>query len=203
MALSRAFSATAEAGAISWPQPDAAERCSPRSLVIADYRQRLTERSGQMSRTRISHVEGRRADRDARIPVRRHINGGLGHRNVSDYLNQHRIAEVRSALAAPSRADVPLLMSAIGARFGNLVMFNRVFKELFSITPARFGGGISKARRAVFRACVPVVFENDWSVSRIGVPGSVQIGRATAFTTGRDDADDFNCPDQAAKQAAD
>ncbi|RMB28714.1 hypothetical protein C8J47_2946 [Sphingomonas sp. PP-F2F-G114-C0414] len=32
--------------------------------------------------------------------VRRHINGGLGLCNVSDYLNEHRIAEVRSALAA-------------------------------------------------------------------------------------------------------
>ncbi|TCP66557.1 helix-turn-helix domain-containing protein [Sphingomonas sp. PP-CE-1G-424] len=89
-----------------------------------------------MSRTRISHVEGRRADRDARIPVRRHINGGLGHRNVSDYLNEHRIAEVRIALAAASQADVPLLTSAMGARFGNLVMFNRVFKERFGKTPS-------------------------------------------------------------------
>ncbi|MEG8043590.1 helix-turn-helix domain-containing protein [Sphingomonas faeni] len=70
--------------------------------------------------------------------VRRHINGGLGYRNVSDYLNEHRIAEVRSALADPSQADVPILTIAMDAGFGSLVMFNRVFKDRLGETPSAF-----------------------------------------------------------------
>ncbi|MGU3389691.1 helix-turn-helix domain-containing protein [Sphingomonas sp. M1A8_2b] len=70
--------------------------------------------------------------------VRRHINGGLGYRNISDYLNEHRIAEVRSALADPAQADVPILTIAMDAGFGSLVMFNRVFKERLGETPSAF-----------------------------------------------------------------
>ncbi len=70
--------------------------------------------------------------------VRRHINGGLGYRNVSDYLNEHRIAEVRSALADPAQADVPILTIAMDAGFGSLVMFNRVFKDRLGETPSAF-----------------------------------------------------------------
>lgn len=70
--------------------------------------------------------------------VRRHINGGLGYRNVSDYLNEHRIDEVRSALADPAQADVPILTIAMDAGFGSLVMFNRVFKERLGETPSAF-----------------------------------------------------------------
>ena len=70
--------------------------------------------------------------------VRRHINGGLGYRNVSDYLNEHRIAEVRSALTDRAQADVPILTIAMDAGFGSLVMFNRVFKERQGETPSAF-----------------------------------------------------------------
>ncbi len=70
--------------------------------------------------------------------VRRHINGGLGYRNVSDYLNEHRIAEVRSALADPAQSDVPILTVAMDAGFGSLVMFNRVFKDRLGETPSAF-----------------------------------------------------------------
>ncbi|MET0375151.1 MAG: helix-turn-helix domain-containing protein [Rhizorhabdus sp.] len=70
--------------------------------------------------------------------VRRHINRGLGYRNVSDYLNEHRIAEVRDALADPAQADVPILTIAMDAGFGSLVMFNRVFKQRLGETPSAF-----------------------------------------------------------------
>ena len=70
--------------------------------------------------------------------VRRHINGGLGYRNVSDYLNEHRIAEVRGALADPAQANVPILTIAMDAGFGSLVMFNRVFKERLGETHSAF-----------------------------------------------------------------
>lgn len=70
--------------------------------------------------------------------VRRHINGGLGYRNVSDYLNEHRIAEVCAALADPGQAEVPILTIAMDAGFGSLVMFNRVFKERLGETPSAY-----------------------------------------------------------------
>lgn len=70
--------------------------------------------------------------------VRRHINRGLGYRNVSDYLNEHRITEVRSALVDPEQANVSILTIAMDAGFGSLVMFNRVFKERLGETPSAF-----------------------------------------------------------------
>jgi AraC-like DNA-binding protein len=70
--------------------------------------------------------------------VRRLINGTLGHRNVSAFLNDHRIAEVRAALADPAQRDVPILTIAMDAGFGSLAVFNRAFKDRLGETPSTF-----------------------------------------------------------------
>ena len=70
--------------------------------------------------------------------LRRHINGTLGHRNVNAYLNDHRIEEVRAALADPAQAQVPILTIAMDAGFGSLAVFNRAFKDRLGETPTAF-----------------------------------------------------------------
>jgi AraC-like DNA-binding protein len=70
--------------------------------------------------------------------LRRTINGGLGHRNFSAFLNGYRLAEVKAALADPAQRDVPIITIALDAGFGSLGPFNRAFREAEGMTPSEF-----------------------------------------------------------------
>ncbi|MDT7835981.1 helix-turn-helix domain-containing protein [Aquabacterium sp. OR-4] len=70
--------------------------------------------------------------------LRRVINGQLGHRNFNAYLNGHRIAWARAALADPARAATPVLTLALEAGFQSLGPFNRAFKADTGLTPTEF-----------------------------------------------------------------
>ncbi len=70
--------------------------------------------------------------------LRQLINGQLGFRNFNDYLNHHRLAEVKAALADPGQAPVPILTIAMDAGFGSLAPFNRAFKAATGTTPRAF-----------------------------------------------------------------
>lgn len=70
--------------------------------------------------------------------MRRVINQGLGQRNFAAYLNGHRIAEAKAALADPSQDAVPILTIALDAGFGSLAPFNRAFKAATGVTPTEY-----------------------------------------------------------------
>lgn len=70
--------------------------------------------------------------------LRRTINGQLGHRNFSAFLNGYRLAEVKSALADPAQREVPIITIALDAGFGSLGPFNRAFREAEGMTPSEF-----------------------------------------------------------------
>jgi AraC-like DNA-binding protein len=70
--------------------------------------------------------------------LRRVINGQLGQRNFNVYLNAHRIAWAREALADPARSAVPVLTVALEAGFQSLGPFNRAFKADTGVTPTEF-----------------------------------------------------------------
>jgi AraC-like DNA-binding protein len=70
--------------------------------------------------------------------LRRLINGELGFRNFTAFLNSYRLSEVRDALADPNQKDVPILIIAIDAGFGSLGPFNRAFREAEEITPSEY-----------------------------------------------------------------
>ena len=70
--------------------------------------------------------------------LRRTINGQLGHRNFSSFLNSYRLAEVKAALADPAQRDVPIITIALDAGFGSLGPFNRAFREAEGMTPSEF-----------------------------------------------------------------
>ena len=74
--------------------------------------------------------------------IRRLINGQLGHRNFSAFLNGYRLAEVKAALADPTQKEVPILTIALDAGFGSLGPFNRVFREAEGMTPTEFRAGV-------------------------------------------------------------
>jgi AraC-like DNA-binding protein len=70
--------------------------------------------------------------------LRRTINGQLGHRNFSAFLNGYRLAEVKAALVDPEQRAVPIITIALDAGFGSLGPFNRAFREAEGMTPSEF-----------------------------------------------------------------
>ncbi len=70
--------------------------------------------------------------------LRRAINRGLGYRNFNEYLNRHRLADAKQALADPSQADVPILTIALDSGFQSLGPFNRAFKADTGMTPTEY-----------------------------------------------------------------
>ena len=70
--------------------------------------------------------------------LRRLINRRLGYRNFNVFLNEHRIAEAKAALADPSQAEVPVITIAMDAGFQSLGPFNRAFKATTGVTPTEY-----------------------------------------------------------------
>jgi AraC-like DNA-binding protein len=99
-----------------------------------------------------AHMQAERAWRDETLSIaklaaqlgeqeyrlRRLINGQLGHRNFSAFLNSYRLFEVKSALADPSQREVPIITIALDAGFGSLGPFNRAFREAEGMTPSEY-----------------------------------------------------------------
>jgi AraC-like DNA-binding protein len=70
--------------------------------------------------------------------LRRLINGQLGHRNFSAFVNGYRLNEAASALSDPTQAEVPILTIALDTGFGSIGPFNRAFKAHTGLTPSEY-----------------------------------------------------------------
>lgn len=70
--------------------------------------------------------------------LRHAINRSLGFRNFNEYLNRHRLADAKQALADPTQAEVPILTVALDSGFQSLGPFNRAFKTDTGMTPTEF-----------------------------------------------------------------
>ncbi|KTE37522.1 MULTISPECIES: AraC family transcriptional regulator [unclassified Sphingopyxis] len=70
--------------------------------------------------------------------VRRAINGEMGFRNFTAFLNGFRLDEVRAALADAAQREVPILTIALDAGFGSLGPFNRAFRDAERMTPSEY-----------------------------------------------------------------
>lgn len=70
--------------------------------------------------------------------VRRLINGHLGYRNYSAFLNSYRIAAAKEQLADPDYARTPVLTIALDLGYASLGPFNRAFKEVTGTTPTDY-----------------------------------------------------------------
>lgn len=66
------------------------------------------------------------------------INGELGHRNFSAFLNSYRLAEAQRLLADAAQARRQVLQIALDVGFGSIAPFNRAFKEATGMTPTEF-----------------------------------------------------------------
>lgn len=70
--------------------------------------------------------------------LRRLINGHLGYRNFSSFLNGYRIAEAKERLANPESARIPVLTIALDLGYASLGPFNRAFKDATGMTPSDY-----------------------------------------------------------------
>lgn len=70
--------------------------------------------------------------------LRRAINGQLGHRNFSDFLNRHRIGDACRRLRDRENARLPVLTIAMDVGFNSLGPFNRAFKAETGMTPVEY-----------------------------------------------------------------
>ncbi len=70
--------------------------------------------------------------------LRRLINGHLGYRNFSAFLNSYRISAARKRLVDPERARTPILTIALDLGYASLGPFNRAFKAATGTTPTDY-----------------------------------------------------------------
>ncbi len=70
--------------------------------------------------------------------LRKLINGHLGYRNFSAFLNSYRVAESQQRLADPEDARTPVLTIALDLGYASLGPFNRAFKALTEMTPTEY-----------------------------------------------------------------
>lgn len=70
--------------------------------------------------------------------LRQLINGQLGWRNFSAFLNSYRLEEAQRLLADPAEARRQVLQVALDVGFGSIAPFNRAFKEATAQTPTEF-----------------------------------------------------------------
>lgn len=116
------------------PAPDAAEPV-PASPLALRLRQHMThERPYRADGLTIAALAAQLGEQEYRL--RRLINGELGFRNFTAFLNSYRLAEVREALADPAQREVPILTIALDSGFGSLGPFNRAFREAEGMTPS-------------------------------------------------------------------
>ena len=122
--------------AASASAPVAAEAAADRKLVDALMRLMADERIYRHDNVTIGLLATRLAIPEYRL--RRLINQRLGYRNFNVFLNEHRIAEAKAALADPTQAEVPVITIAMDAGFQSLGPFNRAFKADTGVTPTEY-----------------------------------------------------------------
>lgn len=70
--------------------------------------------------------------------LRKLINGALGFRNFSAFLNSYRIEDAKSALSDPENARRQIIQIALDLGYGSIAPFNRAFKEATGKTPTAY-----------------------------------------------------------------
>lgn len=70
--------------------------------------------------------------------LRRLINGSLGFRNFTAFLNARRIEEAKTLLSDPANARRQILQIALDLGYGSVGPFNRAFKDVVGQTPSEF-----------------------------------------------------------------
>jgi AraC-like DNA-binding protein len=137
--LSSLFAAKVAAGTESESAPEAATG-SPQGMVDHELVEALQQLMSKDAVYRQMGLTLGRLAEQLQVPqyrLRQTINGALGFRNFSDFLNTYRIAEAAQRLADPGQ-DLPVLTIAMDAGFRSLSSFNKAFKDTQGVTPTAY-----------------------------------------------------------------
>lgn len=113
---------------------------NPKDLAHLLLKQQLHQRMRDGAYKDSSLSIGKLAEQLA-IPehkLRKLINGDLGYRNFSAYVQEFRIAQVCDQLRDPAQSSIPVLSLALEAGFGSIGPFNRAFKSITGLTPSEY-----------------------------------------------------------------
>ena len=80
--------------------------------------------------------------------LRKLINGRLGFRNFTTFLNSYRIPDAKKILADPEKVRTPVLTIALDLGYGSLGPFNRAFKAETGQTPTEYRQSAIRASAA-------------------------------------------------------
>lgn len=130
------FTEVPEAALATGVPPTMGEDAADRKLVDALMRLMGDERIYRHDNITIGTLATKLKIPEYRL--RRLINQQLGYRNFNVFLNNHRIEEVKAALADPTQAEVPVITIAMDAGFQSLGPFNRAFKATTGVTPTEY-----------------------------------------------------------------
>jgi len=70
--------------------------------------------------------------------LRRLINKGLGYRNFSAFLNDHRVTHAKRILADPANSREQIVAVAFELGYASLAPFNRAFRQSTGMTPSEY-----------------------------------------------------------------
>lgn len=131
----------AQPGLFAAPAPSAGDRADAPPVDPSPLAQRLMahmthDRPYRSEGLTIAALAAQLGEQEYRL--RRLINGELGYRNFTAFLNSYRLAEVREALADQTQREVPILTMALDAGFGSLGPFNRAFRDAHGMTPSAY-----------------------------------------------------------------
>lgn len=123
-------------------------------LVARLERLMTVERAHRQEGLTIAGLAGQLGLQEYRL--RRLINQALGYRNFPSFVNHYRISEIKTALADPEQADVPVLTLALDAGFSSLGPFNRAFKAETGVTPSEYRRQNSGIDQSIPQSASPI-----------------------------------------------
>ncbi|MGI9295320.1 MAG: helix-turn-helix domain-containing protein [Pseudomonadales bacterium] len=126
-----AFSATA-------PNPfPSAERSDSDEPMIGEINELMEEQQLYTEHgLTITTLAARLKEKEYR--VREVINGGMGYRNFSQFLNHFRVQEASRRLVNPEARRLPVLTIAFDVGYASLAPFNKAFKAIHGVTPTEY-----------------------------------------------------------------
>ena len=124
--------------------PDKPARQTAASTADAELLERLKRLMAETGFWRESGLTiGRMADKlgAPEYRLRQVINGSLGYRNFSDFLNEKRISVAKEELRDPSKAGVQISAIAFDLGYASLGPFNRAFRDATGKSPREWRDG--------------------------------------------------------------
>lgn len=128
------------------PSPTEANLSAAESVLKNALQEAMADGAYRQSGLTISALASRLGHPEHHL--RKLINGRLGFRNFSAYVNSYRIPAATAMLADPELVRRPILSIALDLGYGSLGPFNRAFKAATGKTPSEYREASLSSRRA-------------------------------------------------------